>query len=442
MEHKFELNAWLRYLRRKYPLMWGVASTIGHVIRGAVRTCIPIALSFAVFVNILEPILLEGNKSIPHWAPWLASGLVMAVMIWQDRRWEYEAMCARRGIERPSLWHDMRVVFGSLIYWVTVVLSILMLSGRATYLVDVFADLMPDSTLAMQALYAAVVPPLLLVLLETVVFFVTLRIWYRVIPADEEPVEPEFPSGYHLFINLLVWGTVLVMLPLGGWVLVTTAMVLTLLVINYWQQAVIVIPCLVAAVLLLRAWRVWRIRSRCVKKLRREMDESRIHYEFEPHPIRSAFFGGEDVSLRIFIGSEVMLVRMVPFYARRGTLIVMPDGNIGRLHRISLGRPVRVMRHGVMESQYSEYDPSGKNAKKNTMTEWITKRETVFEDANYPDAEKIYLISPTPKFWVAGDLKATANLDNGSRAYGYTFWTTSAFCRHLRMKQEDVISGR
>jgi hypothetical protein len=76
------------------------------------------------------------------------------------------------------------------------------------------------------------------------------------------------------------------------------------------------------------------------------------------------------------------------------------------------------------------------------MTEWITKRETVFEDAAYPDAEKIYLISPTPKFWVAGDTRATANLDNGSHAYGYTLWTTSAFCRQLRMEQEDVLRGR
>jgi hypothetical protein len=112
------------------------------------------------------------------------------------------------------------------------------------------------------------------------------------------------------------------------------------------------------------------------------MDAACIRYEFAPHPIRSAFWGGEDVSLRIFLGDAVKLVRFVPFYARRGTLIVTPDGNIGQLHRISLGRPVRVERYGAMDTvKYAEFDPSGKSAKKNAMTEWITKRETVFEDA-------------------------------------------------------------
>lgn len=88
---------------------------------------------------------------------------------------------------------------------------------------------------------------------------------------------------------------------------------------------------------------------------------------------------------------------------------------------------------------YTEYDPSGRNNKRNTMTEWITKRDTVFQDARYPDAEKIYLISPTPKFWVAGDLSMSVGLDNGSYAYGYRIWTTSAFCRHIRICAEDQM---
>jgi hypothetical protein len=289
---------------------------------------------------------------------------------------------------------------------------------------------------------ASVLPPLLLVVAETVVFVLSARIFYATIPVEDALVEPEFPSLHQMLLSALVWTCVLVLLPVGGWVLVTTGMVLVLLVINYWRQALILVPSLIALILLLRAWRTFRIRSRCVKRLRREMDAARIRYQFEPHPIRSAFFGGEAVSLRIFIGDKVKLVRMVPFYSRMGTLIVTPDGNIGRLHRISLGRPIQVVRYGVVETKYSEFDPSGKATKKNTMTEWITKRETVFEDAAYPDAEKIYLISPTPKFWVAGDLRAMAPLDNGSRAYGYTLWTTTAFCRQMRMLQEDVLRGR
>lgn len=443
MEHKFELNAWLRYLRRQYPLMWAVASTLGHIVRAVVRTWVPISLGYAVFAGVLEPILAEDHRLLPHWLPILAAVVVMTVMIWQDRRWEYSVLLARRGQESPGVLHDVGLMLSSIIYWTTTVTSVLCMLNMTTYFVDMFARWMPDAPTAQHVLYAGVFPSLVLVLFETAAFLASARIFYRAVPADEAPIEPEFPSPYRLVINALVWGAVLVLLPVSGWVLVTTGMVLVLLFMNYWRQAVVIIPCAAAAVVLLRAWRVWRIRSRCVKQLKQEMDAACIRYEFAPHPIRSAFWGGEDVSLRIFLGDAVKLVRFVPFYARRGTLIVTPDGNIGQLHRISLGRPVRVERYGAMDTvKYAEFDPSGKSAKKNAMTEWITKRETVFEDARYPDAEKIYLISPTPKFWVAGDLKATANLDNGSRAYGYTLWTTSAFCRHLRMRQEDILRGR
>ena len=441
MEKKFDLNAWLRYLRRQYPLPWAVAATLGHIVRAVVRTWVPISLGYAVFGGILEPILVDDQRMLPHWLPILAAVIMMAIMIWQDRRWEYEVLLARRGKEQPGILHDLGLMFSSIIYWTTTVTSVLCMLSMTTYFVDIFVRWMPNASMARHVLFASVFPSLVLVIFETAAFLISARIFYRTIPADEEPIEPEFQSPYKLFISALVWGTVLVLLPVGGWVLVTTGMVLVLFIGNYWKQAVVIIPCVIAAVVLLRVWRVWRIRSHCVKQLKREMDASRIRYEFEPHPIRSAFFGGEAVSLRIFIGDTVKLVRMVSFYARMGTLIVTPDGNIGPLHRISLGRPVRYTRLHTMDAAYTEFDPSG-NGKKNAMTEWITLRDTVFADENYPDAEKIYLISPTPKFWVAGDLKATAPMDNGSRAYGYTLWTTSAFCRHLRMRQEDLMSGR
>ena len=439
---KFDLNGWLRHLRRKYPLPWAVASTLGHIVRAWARTWIPIILCFAVFESILEPIFLSDSRMIPHWLPMILILPVMAVMIWQDRRFEYEVMRARRGLESPSILHDIGVMFGSVIYWSTIVITAVTMSSKTTYLTDVFVNWMPELDLATQTLYAAVLPTALTLIVESAAYLISMRIWYRVIPADEEPVEPEFPTPFQMFLRGMVWLIVLIMLPLGGWVIVTTGMVLVLLLVNYWKIALIVIPSAIVAVILFRIWRAVRIRHRCVKRLTREMDEARIRYQLEPHPIRSALFGGEDISLRIFIGDEVMLVRMIPFYRRTGTLIITPDGNIGQLHRVALGRPVVVSRFGEGTTKYQEYDPSGKNAKNNSLTEWITKRDTVFEDPTYPHAEKIYLVSPTPKFWVAGDLKSTATLDNGSRAYGYTLWTTTAFCRHLRMKQEDVMSGR
>lgn len=440
MKKKFHLNDWLRYLRRQYPLPWAVAATLGHIVRAVVRTWVPIALCYAVFGGILEPIFADDKRLIPHWLPILAAVIMMTIMIWQDRRWEYEVLRARHGKEAPSFLHDLGLTLGSIIYWTTVVTSVLCMLSMTTYFVDIFVRWMPNASTARHLLFASVFPSLVLVIFETAAFLISARIFYRTIPADEEPIEPEFQSPYKLFISALVWGTVLVLLPVGGWVLVTTGMVVVLFTVNYWRQAIVIIPSLIVLVVSLRLLRMWRIRARCVKQLKREMDEAGIRYEFEPHPIRSAFFGGKDVSLRVFIGDTVKLVRMVPFYARMGTLIVTPDGNIGQLHRISLGRPVRYTRLHTMDAAYTEFDPSG-NGKKNTMTEWITMRDTVFADENYPDAEKVYLISPTPKFWVAGDLKATANLDNGSRAYGYTLWTTSAFCRHLRMEQEDFVSG-
>ena len=442
MKDRFEFTKQLEDFRWQHPLLWAVFSTLGGVVRSAVRTCLPIAVSFTLFRSLLEPIVFDDNQSLPHWVALLTAAIVMTVMICQDNRWKYAALSARGGVERPSAWHDVKVVFGSGNYWMTVILSAASVFYFADYLAEMFTFIAPDS-LPMQTLAAAIWPAVGLVLYETVVFFVTLRVWYRTVPADEKLVKPQLPSTFRMVIQLFVWVLVLLLSPFAAWVIVVSCQMFFGLLRKYIVQALIGTAVIVVVVTLHRLLRAWRVRSRCVRQLKRELGEARIHFKFEKHPIRSAFFGGEKISLRVFIGDRVILVRMVPFYARMGTLIVTPDGNVGQLHRITLGKVLLTPRFGAVKVTQRSYQESGwGKGGKSALVEWITKRDTVFEDENYPDAEKVYLISPTPKFWVTGDLKAMAPLDNGSRAYGYTLWTTTAFCRQVRMLQEDVLRGR
>ena len=442
MKDRFEFTKQLEKFRWQHPLLWAVLSTLADVIRSAVRTCLPIAVSFTLFRSLLEPIVFDDNQSLPHWVALLTAAIVMTVMICQDNRWRYAALSARGGVERPSAWHDIKVVFGSGNYWMTVILSAASVFCFADYLAEVFTFLAPGNPV-MQMLSAALLPAAGIVLYETVIFFMTLRMWYRTVPADVEIAEPQLPSTYQIALQVVVWVLVLVLAPTAAWVFVVAGMLILGLLRAYFIQAIVLAVILSIVVTIRRLFRAWRVRARCVKKLRDAMEEARIHYEFEKHPIRSAFFGGEKISLRVFLGDRVILVRMVPFYSRMGTLIVTPDGNVGQLHRITLGKVLLTPRYGAVSVNQRENAAVGwGKGGKSALVEWITKRDTVFEDANHPDAEKVYLISPTPKFWVTGDLKAMAPLDNGSRAYGYTLWTTTAFCRHLRMRQEDALRGR
>ena len=441
MKDIFEFTRLLRYLRRQHPILWSVLSTLAVILRSAVRTCAPIYASFFVFRELLEEIVFEENQALPHWVTLVTAAIVMTVMIAQDNRWKYAALSARGGIERPSVWHDMKVVFGSGIYWITAILSAATVFYFADYLAEVFTFVAPDS-LPLQTLSAALLPAVGIVLYETVVFFVTLRVWYRTVPAEEPLAEPQLPSTFRMVIQLFVWALVLLLSPFAAWVIVVSCQMFFGLLRKYIVQALIGTAVIVVVVTLHRLLRAWRVRSRCVRQLRQELGEACIHFEFEKHPIRSAFYGGEKISLRVFIGDRVILVRMVPFYARFGTLIVTPDGNVGQLHRITIGKVALTPRFGAVRMGANTAVGRGKMGE-GELAEWITKRDTVFEDEeHYPGAEKVYLISPTPKFWVAGDLRAMAPLDNGSRAYGYTLWTTTAFCRQMRMLQEDALRGR
>ena len=57
MKDIFEFTRLLRYLRRQHPILWSVFSTLAVILRGAVRTCAPIYVSFFVFRELLEDIV-------------------------------------------------------------------------------------------------------------------------------------------------------------------------------------------------------------------------------------------------------------------------------------------------------------------------------------------------------------------------------------------------
>ena len=212
MKDRFEFTKQLEDFRWQHPLLWAVFSTLAVILRSAVRTCLPIAVSFTLFRGVLEPIIFEDNQSLPHWVALLTAAIVMTIMICQDNRWKYAALSVRGSVERPSVWHDMKVVFGSGIYWMTVLLSAASVFCFADYLAEVFTFLAPGNPV-MQMLSAALLPAVGIVLYETVIFFVTLRVWYRTVPADEKLVKPQLPSTFRMVIQLLVWALVLMLSP-------------------------------------------------------------------------------------------------------------------------------------------------------------------------------------------------------------------------------------
>ena len=430
----FDINVLIRKLRRKHPVAWAIVATLGNVVRSAVRVIFPIFICMTFADFLLGEIFSLAGLEVSRLVVLLLIAVVLAVSIYSDQRAEYDVQCRRGGVERPSVGHDLLIMFSNLQYWLTLVVSMLMVCAYSTYFAPEIARLLPGESPGMQALYALLIPALVIAFLVTLSFFGCMRIWYALTPADEEPQEPEFYALWRILANAFAWLIAILVLPFGMTIIVSVVYALVSLVILYWKWALI----LFAAAFLVfgggAVLRAWRIRSQCVRQLRKTMDEANVRYRFEAHPVRSAFFGGEPISLLVFIGDDVLAVRMVSYLKRRGTLILTPDGNLGTLHTIATRIGMRPMAMIVAtEMTNAAVEPISQ-----TMTQWITKKETAFDaPSDYPNAERIYLISPTPKFWVTGDLKRTAPLDNASEAYGYRVWTTSAFCRHIRLRAED-----
>ena len=431
----FDVNELCRRLREAYPVAWTVLATLGNIIRSAARAYFPILVCMIVTNYLLGEILELAHIEMTRFILLIFSAVLMAVMIFTDRRAEYDVHYRRDGAERPTVGHDIAVMFSSIQYWTTMVVSTMTMASFSTFFAPEFAKLMPYDPPGTQALYALVLPSLAMALFVTVCFFVCMRIWYVLVPADEEVEEPSFAAPWRILANLFAWLIAILLLPMALTILVSIGYAVVRLAILYWKHALIILGVGTVVFGGGAVFRAWRIRSRCVRQLKKTMDEAKIRYRFEAHPIRSAFFGAEPISLLIFIGDHVLAVRMVSYLKKYGTMILTPDGNLGTLHTIAMRAPLRPVSM-IMASEISAtpYEPTSQ-----AMTQWITKKETAFECKEYPDAERIYLISPTPKFWVTGDLKKTAPLDNSSLAYGYRVWTTSAFCRHIRLRAENNI---
>lgn len=426
----FDLNEFRDKLQRERPTTYAAVSTLSWVVRAFWRIYVPMAVCFRVMHGTLATITEDAGIRLTHFLPLILIAIVLPFILLGDRRLQYDTLIHRGGVVSPAPWHDLGIMLGNLSFWAGVMFCLLAVVPQAPYMASEFALLMPEHSKGLQAIYAVTVPAMLVVIWYVVWWWIAMRVTYRF--ADlEDAVEPvRFAPFRRTLINGVAWVLgVFLLLFAGERALVFAIYTGVALFINYWKEFLILFAAIAVFIFIRRTVRVFRIRRKCIDQLKSEMDAAGLRYEFEKHPIRSAFFGGEKISLRVFIRDKVLSVRMISSFKRKVILIVSPDGNIGFLHSIGIMRlPIRsTKRISTPDGGTAEQDSPA-------LTQWMIKRETVFEDEKYPDAEKIYLMTPTPTDWRMGELKKTVPLNNGSVAYGYRMWTTSAFCRHIRLR--------
>ncbi len=426
----FDLNEFRDKLRRERPQTYAVVSTISWIARAFWRIYVPMAVCFWLMGKTIATITADAGIRLTHFLPLILIAIILPFILVGDRRLQYDALTRRGGVASPAPWHDLGVMLGNLSFWAGVVCCLLAVVPNAPYMASEFALLMPEQSKGLQAIYAVTVPAMLVVLYYIAWWWLSMRIAYRFADPEEVPEPVQFAPFRRTLINGVAWVLgIFLLLFVGERALVFAIYTGVALFINYWQGFLILFTVIAVLVFVRRSLRVFRIRRKCIDQLKSEMDAAGVRYEFEKHPIRSAFFGGEKISLRIFIRDKVLSVRMISSFKKKVILIVAPDGNIGFLHSIG------IMRLPIRSSKLIS-TPDGGKAEQDSpaLTQWMIKRETVFEDEKYPDAEKIYLMTPTPTDWRMGELKKTVPLNNGSEAYGYRMWTTSAFCRHIRLR--------
>ncbi|MBQ7319406.1 MAG: hypothetical protein IJW97_04440 [Clostridia bacterium] len=433
MEDRRTLNEFCAKLERRYPIAWSIVAVVATVVRMLVRIYIPIVVCFAVMQQSIDDMIAEGGMNLPRMIPLLLAAVVLPFTVFGDRWLQYDTCRLRGGEKSPSLWHDLGVMLGSVSFWSAVVFCVLAILPQTPYLVEDFASLMPNDPPATRALYAAIVPSAGMIVYLSIVWWLSMRFTYRFSDPEEEAFKPQFPSVRRILLNGLGWVIgIILLIFVGRRVLPPVLYLIIYMVIKYWQPLVILVAIFAVASLLWKTLRVLRIRHACVKELRYELEQAGASYEFEKHPMLAAVLGGEPISLRIHFGEQTISVRMISAFNKKARLVVLPDGNVGFLKSISFGLPFRsTKRIRGLEGQLAEEESPA-------LTQWLRKRETAFEDEMFPDAEKIYLIVPTPADWAMGELKKTVPINNGSVAYGYHMWTTTAFCRYIRQRAAAV----
>ena len=433
----FDLNDFCDRLHERKPVVYDALSIVGRMLRALWRIYLPLAVCFWLMHGTLAQITADANMRVNHFLPLALIALVLPFMIMGDRRLQYDALSRRDGVASPSLGHDLGVMLGNLSFWMGLASCVLAITSNVPYLAVEFARLMPDASFATHAMYAATLPTAAVVLYYIAWWWGAMRFAYRCADPEDEPEPVLFASLGRTLANGFAWlFGFLLLLFVGERAIVFAVFTAVMLIYKYWLGFLILVPVVAALIYCYRVIRVLRIRRSGVAQLKSEMDAAGIRYEFEKHPVLSALFGGDKISLRIFIRDEVLSVRMVSSIKKKIILVVAPDGNIGFLHSIALFRvPLRSTKRIMTAAGMVEEDSPA-------LTQWMVKRETAFVDEKYPSAEKIYLINPTPTDWRMGELKKTVPLSNGSDAYGYHMWTVSAFCRHIRLRNEGEHGQR
>ena len=433
----FDLNDFGDQLRMRKPVVYDAFSIFGRMLRMLWRVYVPMAFFFWLMNKTLATIAEDAHMYVNHFLPLVLIAIFLPFIMMADRRLQYDTLSRRGGEASPSLRHDLGVMLGNLSFWSGVACCVLAITSNVPYLAVEFARLMPEASFATHALYAAIFPTVAVVLYYTVWWWIAMRFAYRCADPEEEVEPVRFASLGRTLINGLAWFFgILLLLFVGERAIVFAVFTAVMLVYKYWKGTLIVVAAVVLFTFLRRAFRALRIRRSGIAQLKNEMDVAGLRYEFEKHPVRSVLFGGEKISLRIFIGDEVLSVRMISSMKKKIIMIVAPDGNIGFLHSIALFRvPIRSSKVMMTDTGMVEEDSPA-------LTQWMVKRETAFEDELYPHAEKVYLVNPTPTDWRMGELKKTVPLNNGSEAYGYHMWTVSAFCRHIRLRSEGEHANK